>query len=111
MVGHIVNGNLDHVDVQNNGKSIYFMKDDAGALIGVNKIECKNMLIFLKDKKINTIHFYTTPKGTMYPPLELNPEDLKYENFSWQINFRPLNKNDVFIWEKEAVPEKIISTH
>ncbi len=111
MVGHIVNGNLDHVDVQNNGKSIYFMKDDAGALIGVNKIECKNMLIFLKDKKINTIHFYTTPKGTMYPPLELNPEDLKYENFSWQINFRPLNKNDVFIWEKEAVPEKIKSTH
>jgi hypothetical protein len=38
----------------------------------------------------------------MYPPLELKPEDLKYENFTWQTEYRPTNKEDVFIWKKEV---------
>ena len=111
MTGFVKDRALYKVEVREDGKVTYFIKDDAKSLIGVNKIECKDMNIFLENKKIDKIWFYTKPKATMYPPLTLPDEDLKYPGFVWYSANRPNSKKDVFIWNKDeeintSLPEK-----
>ncbi len=102
---YIKDNELYKVDVFENSKVTYFARDDDELLIGVNKISCTNMNIYLNDRTIKKIWFYTEPKAVMYPPLSRSPESYKYPGFKWLSEFRPLNRNEVFIWKKE--PETI----
>ncbi len=108
MIGLIEKQVLYRVDVYNNGKSIYFAKDDNEKLIAINKIECTDMIIHLKDNKIDRIRFFKNPKATLHVPLTLPEEELKLENFRWFEEFRPYKKNDVFTWERKLEPEETI---
>ena len=52
------NSNIDHIDVNGNGESIYFALDEANKLIGMNKVECSNMIIsfVLSQLDLSLIH-------------------------------------------------------
>ncbi len=108
MIGLIDKQVLHRVDVYNNGKSIYFAKDDDKKLIAINIIECKDMIIHLKDKEIDRIRFFKNPKATLHIPLSLPQDKLKLENFKWLEKYRPMCKDDVFIWVTEPQPEEDI---
>lgn len=101
MVGYIDKRILYKVDVFEKGKSIYFLRDDNKLLLGTNIISCKNMSIYLKDKKVKDIWFYEKPTSTMYPPMTLPESERKLPNFKWDIDYRPVSKKDIFIWKKE----------
>ncbi len=103
MIGYIDNDELYRIDVVEEGESLYFARDSEQKLIGVNRITCKNMIIYLEDQKIDHIWFYENPKGTMTPPFVLTPEETKLDKFAWYENIRPQKKEDVLIWEQ---PEK-----
>ena len=101
MIGYIENKELTRVDVFEEGKVTYFAKDDLKRLIGVNKITCVNMNIYLKDKEVKKIWFYQKPVAVMYPPLIRDPASFKYPGFQWLSRFRPVNSKEIFVWEKE----------
>ena len=106
MIAYIEKQEIKKVDVLENGKSIYFALDDQKRILGVNKIECKNMLILFENQEIDKIWFYEKPKATMHPPLTLSEKEKKFDNFTWFINFRPLNKDEIFIWDKNIIDRK-----
>lgn len=96
IIGTFENRELYKVNVNSNGKSIYFAKDDYNKLIAVNIIECKDMIIYFKDKKLDKMWFYNNPKAKMYPPLQLSKKEVEIDGFRWFEKHRPLSKNDVF---------------
>ncbi len=102
MDGVFVDNKIYKIKVDGNGESVYYAKDDK-KLIGVNKAECSNMLIFMKDGKIGTISFLAKPSSILYPKKEVKSSELLLKDFSWKIDLRPLRKDDIFIWKNQPV--------
>jgi len=107
MTAYIDNRKVSEVDVKGNGKSVYFIRDDDGKLIGVNFIDCVNMNIYLKDNKLDRIWFYEKPKGKIHPPLTLNQSETLLPGFKWEEKNRPLKKADIYKqYKPAAIAEK-----
>jgi lipopolysaccharide export system protein LptA len=98
MIGYFEKNELVKIDVFTNSESIYYVRDDKQALIGINKAESVNMRIFLKENKVDKILFLEKPKATLYPEKDLTPNDVILRNFKWEENRRPKSKKEIFIW-------------
>ncbi len=103
MSAYVENKELYLIDVAEEGKTVYFIRDDQNKLIGVNFLNCTDMEIHMKDNKVDMIWFFDKPTGKLYPPLSLGESETKLPNFKWDIEQRPLKKEDIFIRRKEAV--------
>jgi lipopolysaccharide export system protein LptA len=118
MTAFMKNKVMDHVIVEGNGESIYFVlqepktKSDSLAtkatmMMGMNHIICSNMKINFKEGKVNNISFYVKPDASVIPPHELKPEDRKMKGFVWYSKDRP-DKMDVIgrKGEKAKLPQR-----
>jgi hypothetical protein len=65
----------------------------------VNKADCSDLMIFLTDNKIESITLINKPDGTMYPPREIEPRELRLKDFKDQSVKRPKNRFDLFVWK------------
>lgn len=99
LIAYFEDNVLDRIRVNGNGQTIYYGKQDDGSIIGMNRLDCSNMLIYLDSNEISSIRFYVSPKATLYP-LENLTADLKFfRYFSWRMRERPLRQEDIFTWE------------
>ena len=89
---------LFKVVVEGNSETLYYAKEADGKDIGINKAESSNMLIWVKDNKVQKISFLTKPTAILHPVKELDPESRKLKDFKWLEEKRPVNKNDIFDW-------------
>lgn len=97
MHGYFADNKLRKIRVEGNGQTIYYGKDK-NKYIGVNKAECSDLLIFLKDSEVDKITFITKPDATLYPINELQASDLLLKDFMWKVKQRPNSYKDIFIW-------------
>ncbi|MGE4587123.1 MAG: OstA-like protein [Mangrovibacterium sp.] len=95
MTGLIRNRDLYLVDVDGNGESLYYARDDKG-ILGLNRAQGSNIRIFLKDRKVKRIIFITSPDGTLSPLPDVFEEDKTLPGFSWREEERPKNHRDIF---------------
>ncbi|MDA3879774.1 MAG: hypothetical protein PF436_05235 [Prolixibacteraceae bacterium] len=95
MVGYIRNQELYQIDVNGNGQSIYYPADDE-ELIGINKAESSNIVIYLSENRINRITFLGSPIGVMNPLMEVVSEDTVLPGFNWREDERPRDRYDIF---------------
>jgi lipopolysaccharide export system protein LptA len=95
MIGYIVNNQLDRINVDGNGQTLYYAREDE-QMIGLNRAESSNISIQLKDGKIFRIAFLKAPEGELKPMFELTEEEKKLSGFDWKIDQRPLSKFDIF---------------
>lgn len=98
MTGHFMENKLYKIDVNGNGQTIYYGKNNKEELVGVNRADCSDMLIFVSENKVEKISLLNKPEATFYPINELQPEELKLRGFLWQQHRQPLSKEDIFIW-------------
>ena len=100
MQGFFNKNQLYKVFVKGNSETIYYMKEqDSKDLLGINKAIASDLLIFIKDKQIETITFIKSPEGTLYPLKEISEPDRILKNFKWRDSQRPKQKSDVYKWE------------
>jgi len=98
MVGYFRDNQLYRIDVEGNGQTIYYA-DEEGTIVGANKTECTNLVIFLKDNQISKVNYKTQPTGTYYP-LDLFPAaETKLPDFKWVDQWRPRHPMDIFRWK------------
>jgi lipopolysaccharide export system protein LptA len=97
MKGYFKDNNLYLVHVEGNGQTIYYAKDKQ-KLKAVNRADCSDLNIYLKDNKINNIVFINKPDATLYPLKQIDVKDLKLKDFSWRAKDRPLTMKDIFRW-------------
>lgn len=82
---------LKKMFVKGNAESIYLLKDEEDAYIGVNKSLCANMIFTFKEKELDNILLSTEPSNTMVPMDKATQTDLRLDGFEWHINLRPLD--------------------
>lgn len=98
MTGYFLNSKLHLIEVEGNGQSIYHVKNRKGRITGVNRADCTDMSIVIKDDKVSGIKLYQSPEATLFPIAETKPEEFRLKGFSWQVEKRPINKEDIFNW-------------
>ena len=96
MTGYFKDNSLYKVDVKGNSETVYYVRDEDGSLIGINKGVSTDLLIFVDNKKISTITYITKPNATLLPEKGSNPKELKLTHFKWLAEEKPLNKMDIF---------------
>ncbi len=97
MKGFFKNNDLYRVNVEGNGQTIYYAKEDE-KIKAVNRADCSDLHIYLTENKMDRITFVTRPDATLFPLDKVDIKDLKLKDFSWRIHQRPLSKKDIFIW-------------
>jgi len=99
MRGYFVNNKMVRIEIKGNGQTIYYAKDQED-LIGINHAECSDMIIYLKESKIDRINLILAPKATLYPPDGKEEYETILKGFEWLEKYRPGSKEDIFIWER-----------
>jgi lipopolysaccharide export system protein LptA len=99
MIGYFLDNDLRKIDVNGNGETVYYIKDDEdNSLSGVNKAECSDMAIYINKNKVEKLKMYKKPSGVMHPPADVNPSEMILKDFAWYATYRPANAEDIFVW-------------
>lgn len=103
MVGYVVNNELDRFDVNGNGQTLYYARQDE-EIIGLNRVESSRISIRFREGKIFGTSFFQKPEGILKPLFALTEEEKTLPGFEWKINQRPLSKHDVFPRKEPLIP-------
>jgi lipopolysaccharide export system protein LptA len=90
---------IEKIDVKGNGESIYFALEGDTSLVGMNKVQCSDMTVRFRGKKVKTITFLKKPDALFVPPQEIQEPEKRLKGFRWRITEQPsletvLSKND-----------------
>ena len=96
MTGYFNEGELDYIIVSGNAETIYYVKEDDGNLIGINKAISSRMRIELEDNNIKKVFYFEKPDGTMFPEVDLLEPERILRGFNWLESKRPLEWIDIF---------------
>ena len=109
LYGKFKDNNLRQIDFMQNTESIYYVYNDTKELIGINKLTCSRIKIYLdKNQQIQQTVFITQPSGNLYPDDKLPASDRKFREFVWRGDERIPNKDAIFSKEeKELKPKEI----
>lgn len=99
MVGWFIDNDLRKLNVTGNSETVYFLWEEDKTPVGMTRISAEDMVMFLKDNKLETITYKKEPKAKLYPPSQIPADQLKINGFLWLIERRPKKKEDIFIWD------------
>lgn len=102
MTVYFAENELYKIDVEGNSETVYFVREEDGTLVGINKAFSSNMEIFVEERQVTDIFYYDKPDATLYPEEEIPPNELKLRDFKWLEKERPRNKQDIFFWFEDA---------
>ena len=97
MTGYFINNELKKVDVFGNGQMIYFPKEE-NDIIGMNKVESSNLILYIENKDIKKVNFITKPNARLTPINEVTSDEMQLKDFVWYGEFKPYTKKDIFTW-------------
>ncbi len=80
---------LSRIEVDGNGQSLYFALEGDSVLVGMNRVDCSDMLVRLRENKMQEIVFINQPDARFIPPHELREPDRRLKGFRWRSSERP----------------------
>ena len=89
---------------QGNAESIYYVKDDHDALVGINNATSDIIDIRFKNKELNKVVFISEVTGTMYPVKQATEQNKFLRGFKWNEDKRPKTKFELFADEVQLPP-------
>lgn len=95
MTGYFRKGEIYKFNISGNGQSIYFAKEEEKT-VGVNFAESSDIILYLKNKKIEKIKFLNQPDMKLIPKEQITQDKVKLEGFIWRQNERPKSVTDIF---------------
>jgi len=96
LFGKFIENELKLVDLVKNTEVIYYMYDDDGNLIGINKTKCSKIRLKLEKSDIEDITFITNPDGDITPEKDFPPDSRKLEGFIWRGDERIRSPEEIF---------------
>jgi len=96
MVGHFVNNELSSIDVNGNAETVYYVREEDKALIGVDKAAGSRMRLYINNSKIERIVYFDKPAGNLFPEKEVPTDQRMLKGFNWRSVARPLSRDDIF---------------
>ncbi len=107
LFGKFEEGKLHDVDIIKNTEVIYYMRNDAQELIGINKNKSSKINILFNKNEVDEITFFQQVDGDLFPEKDLPENDRKLKGFIWRGDERMLSKDDIFPPEENKDNEKI----
>ncbi len=97
MKAFFANNKIYKVYVKGNSQTVYYVYTDNNTkIMGANRAECSNMLIFINENKIKSITFMDKPDATLFPMKDVKPKEFLLKDFTWRVNERPRSIMDIF---------------
>ncbi|WP_239000384.1 OstA-like protein [Hyunsoonleella ulvae] len=87
---------LYHVDIIKNAQSIYYLRDENGELVGIDKSKSGLINILIHDNAIEEVRKINQVDGDIYPELEFPKNDKILKGFDWREEERPNSVEDLF---------------
>src|SRR5690606_10338964 len=103
MVGYFEEGQMDKIDIDGNGESLYFALQADTISHGINKTLSANIKLRFKDGAIQRVTYGVKPDGKFTPFQLITEENSRLEGFKWRFEEKP-TMEDIFAWRK---PEEI----
>ncbi|MBS4014609.1 MAG: organic solvent tolerance protein OstA [Bacteroidetes bacterium] len=97
--GYVRNNELFKIDVFGNGETIYYVREENGALTGINKTLSNTMTIYIEDKRIVRVTWREKPDSSLFPESKIKEDEMFLQNFKLHSDRRPESKEDIFIWK------------
>jgi len=85
--------------VNGNAESLYYIRDDAEELIGIDKAVAALLYIMVENNEFQSVTYINGANAITYPETEIAKPDLKLKGFKLQTNRRPKCKEDIFVKE------------
>lgn len=108
LFGKFKEGKLHDVDVIKNTEVVYYMRNDANELIGINKNVSSKINLILENNAVQTITFFNKVDGTVYPEADLPENARKLKGLRWRGDERIKSKDDIFSAEDNELNDKLI---
>lgn len=89
MTGYFSDGQLNKLDVEGNGESLYYALENDTTLRGVNKLLCGRIIMSFEGGKVSRISHTIKPEASFTPPHMLKEEDTVLAGFTWREEERP----------------------
>lgn len=102
LYGKFKDNKMYEADIVKNTEVIFYMRNDENELIGINKNVSSRISLTLDNNKIETMTFFKTVDGMIYPETELPENARKLRGFIWRGDERILTKDDIFPADEKA---------
>ncbi|RAI85763.1 OstA-like protein [Algoriphagus yeomjeoni] len=99
MDGYFREGQMDRIDIEGNGESLYFALQADTISQGINKTLSANIKLRFKDGAIQRVTYGIKPDGKFTPLQLITEENSRLEGFNWRFEERP-TLEDIFLWRK-----------
>jgi lipopolysaccharide export system protein LptA len=95
--GYFKDGAIDMMRARGSAESIYYIKDDSLALVGVNRVNRADIidLIFV-DKLLQKVVLRNDVDAEMFPIRTVNLDEMRLHKFKWLDGLRPKTKFELF---------------
>ena len=108
LFGKFKDGKLHDVDVIKNTEVIYYARNDANELVGINKSVSSKINLIIENNNIDTITFFKNVDGDLYPEEDLAENDRKLRGFVWRGEERIKSKDDIFPADENELNDKLV---
>lgn len=106
IISRFRNGNIRRVNVDGGtAETLYWIREDDGALIGIDVSKSATMVIEMENNSISIIKGYKDISETMYPESDLSESARKLQGFQWHDEARPVDKDDIFRRVEAEMPQ------
>ena len=107
LIGLFTNNQLDTVNIIKNSQVIYYFRNDAGELVGIDNTVSSTIQLYLEEQKVVGMRFLKKVPGKVYPESEF-PENARIlPGFIWRGDERLLKKSDLFKGKPAPILPKI----
>lgn len=107
LYGKFRGNKLYEADIIKNTEVIYYMRNDAKELIGINKNVSSRINMTLDGNQIDSMTFFTNVDGDIYPEKDLPENARKLRGFVWREEERIRSKDDLFSKEDNDLDAQI----
>ncbi|HEY0678551.1 MAG TPA: OstA-like protein [Chitinophagaceae bacterium] len=94
--GYFKDGAMDFMKAKGNAESIYYVKDEDSAYIGVNRTTADVIDLYFKEKELNKVVYRNDVQGTTIPFRQVKFDEMRLRNFKWLEDRRPKSKYELF---------------
>lgn len=94
--GYFKDGAMDFMKAKGNAESIYYIKDEDSAYVGVNRSTADIIDMYFREKALNRVVYRSDVQGSTTPFRQINFDEMKLRNFKWLEERRPKNKFELF---------------
>lgn len=96
LIGLFKDNKLYQVEIIKNAEVIYFMRDDKGELVGINKSKSGSINMQIENNEVVETRFINQVDGDIYPESRFPENARKLRGFAWRDDERPKSVEDLF---------------